>query len=91
MALTRLVGYTSLNNNDKVADTRACVLVMVMVSSAVPAALIVLLEKLLETIGVEGDTVSISAAEQTPATVQEADTLVLETLAGGVIDATLLT
>ena len=74
-----------------VADARACVLVMVIVRSAVPPALIVLREKLLETVGNEGDTESISAAEQIPATVQDADTLVLETLAGGVIEATLVT
>lgn len=64
---------------------------MVMVSSAVPPALMELTEKVLETVGLDGETVSISEAEQTPATVQEAETLVLETLAGGVMDATLLT
>ncbi len=64
---------------------------MVMVSSAVPPTLIVLTEKVFETVGLEGETVSISDAEQTPATVQEAETFVLETLTGGVMDATLLT
>ena len=47
--------------------------------------------KLLDIVGLEGKTVSMSEAEQTPATVQDADGFVLETLAGGAIEATLLT
>lgn len=74
-----------------VADTNACVLVTVIVSKAVPPALMLLTEKLLETVGRDGDTTSVSEAEQTPATVHEAEALVLATLAGGAMDATLLT
>ena len=47
--------------------------------------------KLLAIVGLDGETVSISEAEQTPAAVQEADAFVLETLIGGAMDATLLT
>lgn len=73
------------------ADASAWVFVMVMLSKAVPPALIVLTEKLLETVGGDGDTVSVSAAEQTPATVHETDAFVLLTLAGGEIVTILLT
>lgn len=60
-----------------------------MVSSDVPPAEIVPGVNVLLTIGDDGVTVSMSAAEQTPA-VQETDGLVLVTLAGGVIDAVLV-
>ena len=72
------------------ADTRACVLAMVIVSKAVPPAFIELREKLFETTGREGETVSTSAAVQVPA-VQAVDELVLVTLAGGEITAVLVT
>ena len=72
------------------ADTRACVFVMVIVSKAVPPAFIELGEKLFETTGREGETVSMSAAVQVPA-VQAEDELVLVTLAGGEITAVLVT
>ena len=91
MALTRPTGYASVNNADTVVDVSAWVFVILIVSSAVPLTLIVDIEKLLAIVGLEGETVSISAAEQTPATVQETDALVLETLTGGAMDATLLT
>lgn len=66
-------------------------MVIVMVNKAVPPAVMLLAEKLFEIVGLEGETVSVSAAEQTPAPVQETDGLVLVTLAGGVMEATLLT
>ena len=91
VALTNPTGYASVNKADTVAETSACVLVIVIVNSTVPPALILVSPKLLATVGLEGETVSISEAEQTPATVQEADALVLETLTGGAIDAMLLT
>lgn len=72
------------------ADTNACVLEIVMVSKAVPPAFMELREKLLETIGREGVTVSMSAAVQIPE-LQDADALVLVTLAGGEITAVLVT
>lgn len=62
-----------------------------MVRRAVPPTLIVLTEKLFDTLGLDGVTESVSEAEQTPATVQEAETLVFDTLEGGVIDATFVT
>ena len=64
---------------------------IVIVSNTVPLALILANAKLLAIVGLDGETVSISDAEQTPATVQEADTFVLETLAGGAMEAMLLT
>ena len=72
------------------ADTRAWVLEIVMVSRAVPPAFIELREKLFETVGREGETVSISAAVQVPAE-QDAEELVLITLAGGEMTAVLVT
>lgn len=89
-AFTRPEGYTSVNKADSVADASACVLVIVMVSKAVPPALMELTEKVFEIVGLESDTESKSAAEHTPPT-QDPETLVFVTLAGGVIDATLLT
>ena len=75
---------------DKVADTSAWVLEIVMVSRAVPPAFIELREKLFETVGREGETVSISADVQVPAE-QDAEELVLVTLAGGEMTAVLVT
>lgn len=63
---------------------------MVMVSRAVPPALIVLGEKVFETTGLEGERVSISAAVQVPA-VHDGDEFVLVTLAGGEMMAVLVT
>jgi hypothetical protein len=88
--LTKPVGYRSVNSADSVADTSACVFVIVIVSSAVPPALMLASEKLLETTGLEGETKSRSWAEQTPP-VQDPEGLVLLTLAGGVMETTLLT
>lgn len=48
-------------------------------------------EKLLETTGVDADTASVSAAEHTPAPVQDPEGLVLEMFAGGAIDAKFVT
>ena len=75
---------------DKVADTRAWVFEIVMVSRAVPPAFIELREKLFETIGREGETVSISTAVQVPAE-QDAEELVFVTLVGGEMTAVLVT
>ena len=75
---------------DKVPDTKAWVLEIVMVSKAVPPALMEVREKLFETVGREDVTVSMSAAVQVPK-VQEAEELVLVTLAGGEITAVLVT
>ena len=72
------------------ADTRAWVLEIVMVSRAVPPAFIELREKLFETVGREDVTVSMSAAVQIPK-VQEVEELVLVTLAAGEITAVLVT
>ena len=73
---------------DKVPDTKAWVLEIVMVSKTVPPALMEEREKLFETVGREDVTVSMSAAVQIPE-VQEV--LVLVTLAGGEITAVLVT
>ena len=64
---------------------------MVIVKSAVPAAFIEDAEKLLETVGLDWDTESTSADEHTPATVHEAETLVLTTLEGGAMEAMFVT
>jgi hypothetical protein len=63
---------------------------MVMVSKAVPPALIALGEKVFEMVGLDGETVSMSAAVQVPA-VQEGAEFVLVTLAGGEMMAVLVT
>jgi hypothetical protein len=63
---------------------------MVIVSKVVPPAFIELREKLFETVGLEGEIVSPSAAVQVPA-LQDADELVLVTLAGGDITAVFVT
>ena len=83
-------GYTSVKSAETVAETRACVFVIVIVSSAVPPALIVLTEKALAIVGLDGETVSVSAAEQIPAPVQEPVELVFVTLTGGEIEAVLV-
>ena len=54
----------SVNANVKVVETSAWVLVMVMVSKAVPPALMEPTEKFLETIGLDWATASMSAAVQ---------------------------
>lgn len=77
-----------MKREDRVADTKACVLEIVIVSSAVPPALIELREKLLETVGREGETVSTSATVQVPV---GQSALVLLTLAGGEMTAVLVT
>ena len=90
VALTSPDGNASVNKAESVADANAWVLVIVMVRSAVPPALIVLGEKAFATVGRARDTASTSAAEQTPL-VHDAETFVLLTLAGGLMKATLLT
>lgn len=72
------------------AETSACVFEIVIVSKVVPPALMELIEKLFETVGREGETVSTSAAVQVPAE-QETDEFVFVTLAGGEITAVLVT
>lgn len=57
--------------------------VIVIVKSAVPPALMVLVEKLLETVGFDTKTESASKAEHIPAAVHDADGFVLLTLEGG--------
>ena len=61
-----------------------------MVSSVVPPAGILAGEKLLETAGLDGVTLSPSAAEHTPDT-QPGDAFVLVTAAGGDMTAVLVT
>ena len=61
-----------------------------MVSRAVPPALMVPREKVFEMVGLDGETVSISAAVHVPA-VQEGAELVLVTLVGGEMMAVLVT
>lgn len=61
-----------------------------MVSKAVPPALIVVGKKVFEMVGLDGETVSISAAVQVPAR-QEGAELVLVTLTGGEMTAVLVT
>lgn len=79
-----------MNRAVSVADTKACVLDTEIVSSAVPPALIVLNEKLLEMVGLDRPTVSVSTAEQVWLT-QDKEELVLVTLSGGDITAVLVT
>jgi hypothetical protein len=88
--LTRLGKYESVNNAESVADANACVFVIVIVSKAVPPAEMLLGEKLLAIVGLDKATASISAAEQTPAVIEPHE-LVLLTLAGGVMEAVLVT
>ena len=61
-----------------------------MVSKAVPPALIVAREKVFEMVGLDAETVSISAAVHVPA-VQDGAELVLVTLAGGEMMAVFVT
>ena len=61
-----------------------------MVSKAVPPALIVAREKVFEMVGLDGETVSMSAAVHVPA-VQDGAELVLVTLAGGEMMAVFVT
>jgi hypothetical protein len=63
---------------------------MEIVSKAVPPALMVPSEKVFEIVGLDGETVSMSAAVQVPAK-QEGAEFVLVTLAGGEITAVLVT
>ena len=63
---------------------------MEIVSSAVPPALIVLGEKLLEIVGLDSATVSVSAAVQVWLT-HDKDEFVLVTLRGGEMTAVLVT
>ena len=63
---------------------------MEIVSKAVPPALIELREKLLETVGREGETVSLSATVQVPPVAVQ-DAFVLVTLTGGEMTAVLVT
>lgn len=79
-----------MNKVVSVADASAWLLVMVIVSKAVPPALMVLSEKVFEMLGLDGETVSMSAAVQVPA-VQEGAEFVLVTLAGGEMTAVLVT
>ena len=79
-----------MNKLVSVADTRAWLLVIEIVSNAVPPALIVLSEKVFEMLGLDSETVSISAAVHVPA-VQEGAEFVLVTLAGGEMMAVLVT
>ena len=74
----------------RVADTSAWLLVIEIVSKTVPPALIVLSENVFEMLGLDRETVSISAAVQVPA-VQKVAELVLVTLAGGEMMAVLVT
>jgi hypothetical protein len=90
LKLTKPAGYASVKTPDNVADVRACVFVIVMVKSAVPPARIAAGAKDLLTRGREAETVSVSVAEQTPP-VDIQDGLVLVTLTGGVMVATLTT
>ena len=90
LKLTRPGGYVSVNGADKVADTSACVLVIVIVRRVVPPAEMLDGENVLEINGLEGVTASISDAEQTPLA-QPVAVFVLVTLAGGEITAVLVT
>ena len=85
-----VTGYASINAEDNVAPTKACVLVIVIVNRAVPPAAILAGKKLLEINGREGVTESTSETEQTPPVHPDA-TLVFVTLLGGEITAVLVT
>ena len=90
VALTKPVGYRSVNSDVSVAETSAWVLVMVIVSKAVPPELMEPTEKLLAIVGLDWVTVSMSAAVHVWFT-QEGDEFVLVTLEGGEITAVLVT
>lgn len=85
-----ITGYASVNVVNNVAETKACVLVIVIVKRVVPPAAMLDGEKVLEINGLEGVTASISDAEQTPL-VQPVAVFVLVTLAGGEITAVFVT
>jgi hypothetical protein len=59
-------GYTSINGDVKVAETNACVLVNVITKSVVPPALMVVGEKVFDTVGLLGVMESLSAAVHVP-------------------------
>ena len=82
--------YVSVKVVDKVALTNAWVLVIVIVSSAVPPSVILGTEKFFETSGLEDVTESLSAAEHTPL-LQETSLFVFVTLDGGEITAVFVT
>ena len=90
VALTKPAGYASVKIDESVAEAKTFVFVIVMVNNVVPPAFIEAEEKLFATVGRDGVTTSTSEAEHTPA-VHEPETLVLETLEGGAIVATLVT
>lgn len=79
-----------MNKEVNVADTSACVLEILIVNNAVPPALMVLEEKLLEIVGLDSPTVSVSAAVQVWLT-HDSDEFVLVTLSGGEITAVFVT
>ena len=88
--LTSPAGYRSVNNNVNVAETSACVLTILIVSNAVPPALIAVGEKLFEIVGLDRPTVSVSADVQVWLT-QVEDEFALVTLTGGEMAAVLVT
>jgi hypothetical protein len=91
LAFNKPAGYWSVNNEEKVADVRACVLVNVITNSEVPPAEIVAGVNVLETKGRLGVTTSGSLAEHTPVSeTQPVTVLVLVTPDGGVMDAVLV-
>ena len=93
-ALTSPRGYESVNTAVNVAVVSACWLVKVITNKDVPPALRAVGLNVLLTVGRLADTASTSLAEQTTgevAVTHPATELVLLTLAGGVIDAVLVT
>lgn len=70
------------------ADVNPWLLVIEMVSKAVPPALMVVGEKFLEIVGLEDETISASATVHEPA---EQEGFVLVTLTGGEMTAVLVT
>ena len=70
------------------ADVNAWLLVIAMVSKAVPPALMVVVEKFLEIVGRDGETISASATVHVPA---EQKGFILVTLTGGEMTAVLVT
>ena len=73
-----------------VAETSAWVLEIDIVNTAVPPALMLLREKVFETMGLDAETESTSVAVQAPAA-QDGDKLVFVTLTGGDMTAVLVT
>jgi hypothetical protein len=80
----------SVNAALSVAETSAWVLTIEIVNSAVPPAIMLLGEKLLEIVGGDRPTVSVSAAVQVPAT-QDNEEFVFVTLSGGEMTAVFVT